>query len=254
MRGIKVLVVVGLVFGMVSVSMVSGVAQLQFPIQWNPNPVVGGTANALKQGPNVKVCSEGIAQGRAGAQQRAQADVGANSRCAVDATYEGTFGVGPLNTEVELSGKLWGQLMTLTGNNDMVIVIASAGVGLVNRPAALFVQLQDNAGPGKPLQGKRDVGNNPQGLKQVAQACLSPGQYWIRVTVSAEADSKTFGGQGSLADANALFELKQLGVNCTPTTVVPTLTEWGLLALAVLLAGSLAFMIRRRLAPRPAGA
>jgi hypothetical protein len=36
--------------------------------------------------------------------------------------------------------------------------------------------------------------------------------------------------------------------------VTPTLTEWGLIALAVLLAGSLAFMIRRRLAPRPAGA
>jgi hypothetical protein len=35
---------------------------------------------------------------------------------------------------------------------------------------------------------------------------------------------------------------------------IPTLTEWGLIALAVLLAGSLAFMIRRRLAPRPAGA
>jgi Mg-chelatase subunit ChlD len=35
---------------------------------------------------------------------------------------------------------------------------------------------------------------------------------------------------------------------------MPTLTEWGLIALAVLLAGSLAFMIRRRLAPRPAGA
>jgi hypothetical protein len=35
---------------------------------------------------------------------------------------------------------------------------------------------------------------------------------------------------------------------------VPTLTEWGLIALAVLLAGSLAFMIRRRFAPRPAGA
>jgi len=35
---------------------------------------------------------------------------------------------------------------------------------------------------------------------------------------------------------------------------VPSTTEWGLLALAVLLAGSLAFMIRRRLAPRPARA
>jgi hypothetical protein len=35
---------------------------------------------------------------------------------------------------------------------------------------------------------------------------------------------------------------------------VPTLTEWGLLALALLLAGSLAFMIRRRFTPRPAGA
>jgi hypothetical protein len=35
---------------------------------------------------------------------------------------------------------------------------------------------------------------------------------------------------------------------------MPTLTEWGLIALAVLLAGSLAFMIRRRLAPRPAEA
>jgi len=36
-------------------------------------------------------------------------------------------------------------------------------------------------------------------------------------------------------------------------TGVPTLTQWGLLALGLLLAGSLAFMIRRRLAPRPAG-
>jgi len=35
---------------------------------------------------------------------------------------------------------------------------------------------------------------------------------------------------------------------------VATLTEWGLIALAVLLAGSLAFMIRRRFAVRPAGA
>jgi hypothetical protein len=35
---------------------------------------------------------------------------------------------------------------------------------------------------------------------------------------------------------------------------VPTLTQWGLLALGLLLAGSLAFMIRRRFAPRPAGA
>jgi hypothetical protein len=39
-----------------------------------------------------------------------------------------------------------------------------------------------------------------------------------------------------------------------PPPRTPTLTEWGLIALAVLLAGSLAFMIRRRLAPRPAGA
>ena len=34
----------------------------------------------------------------------------------------------------------------------------------------------------------------------------------------------------------------------------PTLTQWGLIVLGLLLAGSLAFMIRRRLAPRPAGA
>jgi hypothetical protein len=35
---------------------------------------------------------------------------------------------------------------------------------------------------------------------------------------------------------------------------VPSATEWGLIVLGFLLAGSLAFMIRRRLAPRPAGA
>jgi hypothetical protein len=35
---------------------------------------------------------------------------------------------------------------------------------------------------------------------------------------------------------------------------LPTLTEWGLIALVVLLAGSLVFMIRRRFTPRPAGA
>jgi hypothetical protein len=37
-------------------------------------------------------------------------------------------------------------------------------------------------------------------------------------------------------------------------TITPTATQWGLIALVVLLAGSLAFMIRRRLAPRLAGA
>jgi Mg-chelatase subunit ChlD len=35
---------------------------------------------------------------------------------------------------------------------------------------------------------------------------------------------------------------------------VPTLTEWGLIVLGLLLASSLAWMIRRRFAPRPAGA
>ncbi len=38
------------------------------------------------------------------------------------------------------------------------------------------------------------------------------------------------------------------------TPKMPTLTEWGLIALGLLLAGSLAFMIRRRVATRPAGA
>jgi hypothetical protein len=46
--------------------------------------------------------------------------------------------------------------------------------------------------------------------------------------------------------------------NCTYETkakeAVPSLTDWGLIVLGLLLAGSLAFMIRRRLAPRPAGA
>lgn len=43
-----------------------------------------------------------------------------------------------------------------------------------------------------------------------------------------------------------------------PTSVTfrstPTLTEWGLIALGLLLAGSLAWMIRRRVIARPAGA
>jgi hypothetical protein len=43
------------------------------------------------------------------------------------------------------------------------------------------------------------------------------------------------------------------GKKCERTTV-PTLSDWSLLVLAMLLAGSLAFMIRRRLAARPAGA
>jgi hypothetical protein len=44
------------------------------------------------------------------------------------------------------------------------------------------------------------------------------------------------------------------GSGYQPPPPVPTLTEWGLIVLGLLLAGSLAFMIRRRLAPRPAGA
>lgn len=45
-------------------------------------------------------------------------------------------------------------------------------------------------------------------------------------------------------------------INGTNTVIqaTPTLTEWGLIALAVLLAGSLAWMIRRRVIARPAGA
>jgi hypothetical protein len=44
-------------------------------------------------------------------------------------------------------------------------------------------------------------------------------------------------------------------VGCTCYyNVVPTLTEWGLIAFGVLLAGSIAFMIRRRFTARPAGA
>jgi hypothetical protein len=47
-----------------------------------------------------------------------------------------------------------------------------------------------------------------------------------------------------------------LPVQASDVTIrsVPTLTEWGLIVLAVLLASSLAWMIRRRFAPRPAGA
>ena len=66
----------------------------------------------------------------------------------------------------------------------------------------------------------------------------------------------------TLRDPKTLFDAKTTRVGDKVTILgltfevvsLPTLTEWGLIALAVLLAGSLAFMIRRRLAPRPAGA
>jgi hypothetical protein len=56
------------------------------------------------------------------------------------------------------------------------------------------------------------------------------------------------------AFADGVFADETDPLETTIEAGVPSLTQWGLLALAVLLAGSLAFMIRRRLAPRPAGA
>jgi hypothetical protein len=56
----------------------------------------------------------------------------------------------------------------------------------------------------------------------------------------------------------AAFKLPRSGDPSKPLAAllppVPSATEWGLIVLGLLLAGSLAFMIRRRLAPRPAGA
>jgi hypothetical protein len=53
-------------------------------------------------------------------------------------------------------------------------------------------------------------------------------------------------------DNNVLLEVKQAS-NLEIIVSTPTLTEWGLIALAVLLAGGMGYMIyRRRPALRPA--
>ena len=47
---------------------------------------------------------------------------------------------------------------------------------------------------------------------------------------------------------------KTVNVACRGTLSVPTITQWGLIALGLLLAGSLAWMITRRFRTKPAGA
>jgi len=91
------------------------------------------------------------------------------------------------------------------------------------------------------------------------KACLKPGTYTAMADFSVSSDI-TPGIGNDTADSNfqtgnpvVKVEIRGGARGCTPTSL-PTLTQWGLLMLAVLLAGSLAFMIRRRLAPRPAGA
>jgi hypothetical protein len=78
---------------------------------------------------------------------------------------------------------------------------------------------------------------DPEGLKQVQDITKDP----------------SFPRPSSPSCQNCYTIPQEIKVEVT-ITPVPTLTEWGLIALAVLLAGSLAFMIRRRLAPRPARA
>ncbi len=73
----------------------------------------------------------------------------------------------------------------------------------------------------------------------------------IGIDISPNSDEDRF--LGSIASPGAYGVATKTSFE--PRSVsVPTLTEWGLLALGVLLAGSLAWMIRRRVAAGPAGA
>jgi hypothetical protein len=64
--------------------------------------------------------------------------------------------------------------------------------------------------------------------------------------------------EGCGNDDEAAFKLRRSDDPPKPLAAllppVPSATEWGLIVLGLLLAGSLAFMIRRRFTPRPAGA
>jgi hypothetical protein len=79
-----------------------------------------------------------------------------------------------------------------------------------------------------------------------------PGGTNFKVTFSSTAAGLKFKGATFFDSPRCTG--KEVGGGSVHPVSTPTLTEWGLIALAVLLAGSLAFMIRRRLAPRPAGA
>jgi hypothetical protein len=67
----------------------------------------------------------------------------------------------------------------------------------------------------------------------------APSEGFVRFQIVA-----TVGGYTFDTDPVAIVAIRGL----------PALAQWGLIALGLLLAGSLAFMIRRRFAPRPAGA
>jgi len=90
--------------------------------------------------------------------------------------------------------------------------------------------------------------------KQDQNAVTGPPQT-VRIVFGAQGQNFSLNGYKFYTEGDCKNgEVKNRGSVQIVSAPIPTLTEWGLIALAVLLAGSLAFMIRRRFTPRPAGA
>jgi len=141
--------------------------------------------------------------------------------------------------------------------------------GVVDSPQGVFVNCTGVQGANPLDVRKTGTAANPQrvdkfGISYYCAPGLYPNTRADAVRLMAAAGGKPNGEAGSLATVPGKIKLPcphpQVPQGAAPAEIVievgavPTLTEWGLIALAVLLAGSLAFMIRRRLAPRPAGA
>jgi hypothetical protein len=248
MRQIKILVVVGVV--MVSLHIVSSIAiaQVAVGLPWvvthKPPITSGDVLDCFTD--TVSTGNPLLLIGRARTEED-EPPLGVISVCLAQARAAVGVTVGPQPTEVILSCQL-------TGAQSITDTPAEAAGGLSATLGPIFVACVP-----RPVNFTT-VGSRIVNELMTRQACLKPGTY--TATADFSVSSQITPGIGNdTADSNfatgnpvVKVEIREGARGCTPTSPVPTLTEWGLIALAVLLAGSLAFMIRRRFTPRPAGA
>lgn len=241
MRRMKVLMAVGVVISLYTGSS-TAIAQVTVGTPWDvthSSPVTAGDVLACFTGTE-SAANPLRLQGRAWTEED-EPPLGVTSVCLARAQAAVGVTVGPEPTEVILSCQL-------TGSQAISDTPASANASLRATLGPISVSCTPN-----PFT---TVGSRVVNESMTETACLRPGTYTASAGFSVS--SRIEPGIGNdTADSNFASGSHVVRVSilegrrgCTPP--VPTVSEWGLLALGLLLAGSLAWMIRRRVAIRPA--
>lgn len=245
MRGMKVLAIVGLALALVGALAVPALAQGSCapsgPFQ---NWIIGNLGNA-----NVIV----IAIDNSGSVQQANR-LPTEKQCAINAVNQLSgkfFAVLEFNSSVTIRQSPTNNIQAVlnaingirdTGNNTLMDGAIDAACQFTQpvRPNGALLLLTD----GIPTASSRPT-DPVTAARQAAQNFRQNCSILAAIGVDVDAEGEQF----LRSIANAYWS-----TTSSSSSSVPTLTQWGLFALGLLLAGSLAFMIRRRFTVRPAGA